>query len=692
MFTPYTIQHIQISEVNALTPPVGKHYLIFWYNHYPLGHIWYETNLNQPNFRKAIIAAISPALNHYLQLVEPTTDVNWEKGLFEAGFWSSRLSPLLAKIAEPRPITQTITVVICTRNRPKELKQCIEQLKRSNDQDFELLVVDNASDTDETERVVAAFGDIAYVRENRKGLDIARNTGIKHAGNAIIAFTDDDVVVDVNWITRVKEGFENPQTMALTGLTIPLEISTKAQYLFERDWGFNKGYLPRTFDKAYVDSYLAVGNTPPAWDVGAGANMAFRKDVFKAVGGFDERLDVGASGCSGDSEMWYRIMVEGWNCFYAPQMVVYHQHRKTMAELKNQLYYYMKGHVSALMVQYEKYAHVGDIRRVKKYLPEWYMRRMLSFVGKGRFNSLLSLFTEVKGCIAGWKFYQRNSVNPDTPLFVLPTEVATLQQGDSALVTVVITCYNYGHYLDRAIKSVKDQTYRHYQLIVINDGSEDNTAKVCAAHPEVECINTNRLGVSMARNTGVLYSKGAYLLFLDADDWLYPEALEIQLHYFNAFPEVALVAGGFDRVNDDGTLLADQPDLKQNRDEFYCQLLMGNFIGMQSNVMYRRDLFFDFYFDSTVDGCEDYDLNLRVSRQLPALSHTQKVAVYRMHGDSLSSDIAMMKERVQRVLARQKPFLRTPEERAAFDTGVSNWNAYYTTVMNNVDGNTNRTV
>ncbi|MFC7524981.1 hypothetical protein ACFQRK_13530 [Parapedobacter sp. GCM10030251] len=52
----------------------------------------------------------------------------------------------------------------------------------------------------------------------------------------------------------------------------------------------------------------------------------------------------------------------------------------------------------------------------------------------------------------------------------------------------------------------------------------------------------------------------------------------------------------------------------------------------------------------------------------------------------------MMKERVQRVLARQKPFLRTPEERAAFDTGVSNWNAYYTTVMNNVDGNTNRTV
>jgi len=677
MFTPYTIRHVQLSEVRTLTPPVGKHYLVFWYNQYPLGHIWYEADLNQLDFAKAIVTALSPALTHYLGMVGAADDCNWEESLFEDDFSSGTLSYLLANLTLPRAVTQTITVVICTRNRPNELKKCIKQLKLCNDQNFELLVVDNASDTDETQQVVTAFGDVAYVREDRKGLDIARNTGIKYASNAIVAFTDDDVVVDVNWITRIKEGFENPLTMALTGLTIPLEISTKAQYLFERDWGFNKGYLPRTFDKAYVDKYIAAGDSPPAWDVGAGANMAFRKDVFKVVGGFDERLDVGASGCSGDSEMWYRIMVEGWNCFYAPEMVVYHQHRKSMAELKRQLFFYMKGHVSALLVQYEKYAHIGDIRRIKKHLPEWYLRRIISFVKTGKFHHLRFLITEIKGCIAGWKFYQRNSVNRDAPLFALPNEVTASNQADSALVTVVITCYNYGHYLADAIASVKKQTYQNHEIIVVNDGSEDNTVAVCASYPDVQCVHTKRVGVSMARNTGLLYSKGAYVLFLDADDWLYANALELQLHYFNEFPEVALVAGGFDRVGNEGELLADQPDLKQHREGFYRGLLMGNFIGMQSNTMYRRELFFDFYFDSRLIGCEDYDLNLRISRNLPAFSHKQKIAAYRVHGNSISSDIAMMRKQVQKVLAKQQPFLYTPEERNAFDEGVKNWDAYF---------------
>jgi GT2 family glycosyltransferase len=73
----------------------------------------------------------------------------------------------------------------------------------------------------------------------------------------------------------------------------------------------------------------------PAWDVGAGANMAFRKTVFEKVGYFDERLDVGASGCSGDSEYWYRIMAEGFTCRYFPHIYVYHQHRESWDDLKS---------------------------------------------------------------------------------------------------------------------------------------------------------------------------------------------------------------------------------------------------------------------------------------------------------------------------------------------------------------------
>lgn len=687
MFSPFEIKHIPLSEVNSLTPPKGKHYLVFWYNEYPLGHIWYEEHISQADLWKEIVKAVSPALAHYLK-VAGHAGYKWNDDLFQVDFLSSKLHEILDGMKKPKAIVETITVVISTRNRPNELKKCIGQLKKSKDQDFELLIVDNASDTDETKHVVESFEGVRYVREDRKGASIGRNTGIKHATHGVVAFTDDDVIVDEDWITRIKEGFENPLTMALTGLTIPLELSTKSQYIFERDWGFNKGYLPKTFDYAYVQKYVTAEEAIPVWDVGAGANMAFRKDVFKMVGGLDDRMGAGASGCCEDSEMWYRIMAAGWNCFYMPNLVVYHQHRKTMSGLRSQLYLYMRGHVSALLMQYDRYKHVGDVKRVRKFMPYWYLSRIKRFLLTGDFALVWSWLTEVRGCLAGLKFYKRNAVSTDTALFDVPQHLASGLQADSnTLVTVIITCYNYGHYLRHAIESVKGQTHKNYQIIVVDDGSTDDTAAICAVYADVVYVKTMRVGVSMARNSGVLYSKGSHVLFLDADDWLYPQALALQLRHFNEFPEVALVAGGFDRVADDGELLADQPDLKQNREGFYCELLMGNFIGMQSNVMYRRDLFFDFYFDSKANGCEDYDLNLRVSRHLPALSHTQKIVAYRMHGDSLSSDVAMMKEQVQRVLAKQEPFLRTSEERTAFDNGVRNWNAYYTTAM---DGDQNR--
>ena len=680
MFKPYTIQHVQLDNVQMLQPPKGKHYLVFWLGQYPLGHVWYEKDLAQAEFIRTVITAISPALNHYMQIAGTVDYRNWEDRLFKGDFSLGALGGQLLNRRCLNVATEAITVVICTRNRPNELRQCIQQLMRCHDTNFELLVVDNASDTDETERVVAGFKDAVYVRENRKGLDIARNTGIKYATHNIVAFTDDDVMVGLDWITQIREGFSDPLTMALTGLTIPSELSSKAQYLFEHDWGFNKGYLPKLFDYEYLGRYISDEKAFPAWDVGAGANMAFRRDVFKMVGGFDERLDVGASGCSGDSEMWYRILAEGWNCFYMPQMVVYHQHRKTMPELKNQLFHYMKGHVSALMVQYEKYGHVGNIRRVKEELSKWYLHRLKSFAKTLNYRSVWSLLTEIKGCRAGAKFYKLNSVNRDTPLFTLPAKLEPLNDNSTdTLVSVVITCYNYGNYLRQSIESVSGQTHRHVQIIVVDDGSTDDTAAICAEYPDVVYVNTKRVGVATAKNSGALLSKGSYVLFLDADDWLYPEALELQLSHFKVRPELALVAGGFNRVNHRGELLneAEQPDLKECQDGFYAGLLMGNFIGMQSNVMYRRDLFFDFHFDLTLNGCEDYDLNLRISRCLPALSHKEKVAAYRVHGRSLSSDRTMMKEQVQRAMAKQKASLLTPEERNAFDAGVENWNSYY---------------
>ena len=143
----------------------------------------------------------------------------------------------------------------------------------------------------------------------------------------------------------------------------------------------------------------------PVWKIGAGANMAFRRQVFEYIGLFDERLGAGASGCSEDSEVWYRILAKGWSCRYEPTAVVYHHHRRELKRLKQLLHLYMRGHVTALLVQFSKHRHWGNLYRLFFSMPK---HCILLFFGaivwgfRGEFSLALS---EVTGCFAGIKYY-----------------------------------------------------------------------------------------------------------------------------------------------------------------------------------------------------------------------------------------------------------------------------------------------
>src|SRR5215218_4319670 len=96
----------------------------------------------------------------------------------------------------------------------------------------------------------------------------------------------------------------------------------------------------------------------------------------------------------------------------------------------------------------------------------------------------------------------------------------------SELISVIIPCYNHGAYLSTAIKSVLAQTYPNIEIIVVDDGSTDNTKAVAWGFEKVRHIYQRNAGLSAARNTGIRNAKGTYILFSDADDWLLPDALE----------------------------------------------------------------------------------------------------------------------------------------------------------------------
>ena len=306
--------------------------------------------------------------------------------------------------APPPTSLPSASVVICTRDRPNELRRCLSSLPEQSFPPAEVIVVDNASSGSETREVALAAGAI-YVREDRPGLDIARNRGAKRASSEIVAYTDDDVLLHPNWLEQLIAAFDRPSVGAVTGLVLPAEIATEAQRHFETCWSFGQGYTSQIFRAA--DFAARKHEVFPAWKVGAGASMAFRREVFDRAGLFDERLDVGQAGCSGDSEYWYRLLANGYDCRYQPSSVAFHFHRRTVEGLAKQIYSYMRGHSAALLVQYERTGVKANLKQVFKWTPLWYLGRIRrKLLGRSAAEDRF-LWREVAGYVSGILFYLR---------------------------------------------------------------------------------------------------------------------------------------------------------------------------------------------------------------------------------------------------------------------------------------------
>jgi glycosyltransferase involved in cell wall biosynthesis len=123
----------------------------------------------------------------------------------------------------------------------------------------EIIVVDNASKDTKTKEVAQSFPGVLYVREDRVGLDVARNTGAKAASRPIVIYTDDDTLIHPDWVHHVVKTFEDPTIMAMTGLVLAQEINTEAQWIFEKFWPFNRGYIDKRFDQKFFHDTLQTG-------------------------------------------------------------------------------------------------------------------------------------------------------------------------------------------------------------------------------------------------------------------------------------------------------------------------------------------------------------------------------------------------------------------------------------------------
>ncbi len=245
-----------------------------------------------------------------------------------------------------------LSIAICTKDRAKRLSRLLSSLDlirwKSAFQSVEIVVVDNASVDATTREAVECFKDVRYVFEPKAGLDFARNAALRATTGTLIAYLDDDVVVDRNWLAGLAKACrDNPGAGGFTGLVLPFRLDTEAQIVFEQRGGFGRGFIRNEFHNTRFDNPLhPVGSG----SLGAGCNMAFDRALLIELGGFDEALDTGSPlPGGGDLDIFYRVLRSGRPMIYEPEYAVYHEHRETIEQLRRQYWTWGLGMMAFLV-------------------------------------------------------------------------------------------------------------------------------------------------------------------------------------------------------------------------------------------------------------------------------------------------------------------------------------------------------
>lgn len=358
-FKPVKILDVEISQPLPDIPSVNEKgdqvyqraMLLVRLHSYPLGvvHLDFESQeIPASELAVHLWSSLSQEIKQHLQ----QDDLPIEDCLPEEGLQSNGKSKCLVERQELLKDAPLISIVLATRDRANSLSIAGDSLLELDYPHYEIILVDNAPQTAETQgyflknqaRFMEKNVALRYVREDIPGLAVAHNRGLESVRGSIVAFTDDDVVLDRHWLAEILYGFKAaPSVGCVTGLVIPLELQTPAQVLFEEFGGFTKGFTKQIYD---LDDHQPANPLFPyaAGRFGTGANMAFKTELLLKAGGFDPALGTGTPALGADDmAAFFQTIIQGHQLVYQPTAVVYHQHRRTYEGLRKQMFGYGTG-------------------------------------------------------------------------------------------------------------------------------------------------------------------------------------------------------------------------------------------------------------------------------------------------------------------------------------------------------------
>jgi len=305
---------------------------------------------------------------------------------------------------------RSVTVVVPVRNRELTIQPLLDSLQKLDydTNKVEVIVVDGNS-TDKTQEIVKKYP-VKLVVEKRKGLNLARNTGIKCAKGEIVAFTDSDCVVPPNWITEIVENFKDPQISCVGGSAKALDNDFISQYADNSIVRLMPFFTKRE----------ELKKVKPFFRHPAGCNMAFRRKVAEEVGYFDEHIQYGFD----EVEFADRICRAGYKMVLDPDVLVWHKHRSTFREFLKQNFQYGKG--SGLVLKNNK---------LKDAVSKWSFLGLMGFISWLLIVGSLTFLTFTSSSsIFFWLLFGFTGL----PLLILATVYAYRALQNKKLTRVVI--------------------------------------------------------------------------------------------------------------------------------------------------------------------------------------------------------------------------------------------------------------
>jgi glycosyltransferase involved in cell wall biosynthesis len=259
-----------------------------------------------------------------------------------------------------------ISLIVATRNRANSLKTLLDSLKKHgwlSTPSVEVLIIDNDPSDSSSENLCSSYSGLRYLRASERGKTNALNYGISQSSAGLIAFTDDDAIVDSkDWLFKMAAHFrENPNLGYVSGNVIAFETKTTAQTIWESKGGLSKGNLFKSWrnQELKADYGLKVW---PLTEIFAGANSMIPRKVLLSIGLFNPLFGPGGVLPHGEFlELGYRIIRDGYDVLYDPNPKILHQHPDLKWDLQKKLFLYGRGDTSLHMYILLKYADLRSL-------------------------------------------------------------------------------------------------------------------------------------------------------------------------------------------------------------------------------------------------------------------------------------------------------------------------------------------